>query len=473
MRDIPYLIQLRTNVIRTYAINPNNSHDACMNALANAGIYVITDLSEPGNSINRDSPSWNTDLYARYAAVIDNMAKYTNTLGFFAGNEVSNSYNTTAAAAFVKASVRDMKQYIKDKNYRPMGVGYASDDDATIRDAQSDYMNCGDASQSIDFWGYNIYEWCGQSTFEGSGYKDRTAAFANYSVPVFFAEYGCNTPPRLFGDTPELLGPDMDGVWSGGIVYMYFQTSNNYGELQLSELSPSMLTDSAPLGLVDLNGNDVSPRPDFSSYSSQIAKVSPTGTAYSAYSASNSARACPATNAQWLAVASPLPPTPNSAACQCIYDSLTCVVKDSVDPMNYGTLFGNVCGYDQNACAAINTNASNGAYGPYGMCPPKVQLAVAFNQYYIDQKSVASACDFGGAASTKAVTSATGGCSTQLAQASNAVTVSGGSGGSSGTKSGSGAGISTFSAPTIQNGFWQMSLLVVVASLSGMGMILL
>lgn len=62
-RDIEFLSELKTNTIRVYAINPDEDHDECMNALADAGIYVVADLSEPGLSINRDNPEWNTPLY--------------------------------------------------------------------------------------------------------------------------------------------------------------------------------------------------------------------------------------------------------------------------------------------------------------------------------------------------------------------------------------------------------------------------
>lgn len=231
---MPLLKALGTNTIRTYAIDPTLDHSACMKLLDAAGIYVISDLSEPSLSIEQDSPKWNTELYSRYTDVIDELSQYDNVIGFFAGNEVTNNASNTAASAFVKAAVRDTKAYITDKGYRWMGVGYAANDDADIRANIAHYFNCGEDEQSIDYWGYNIYEWCGQNTFEGSGYATQVDFFKNYSVPVFFAEYGCNTQggaaKRIFQETTALYSDDMTGVISGGIVYMYFQESNDYGK---------------------------------------------------------------------------------------------------------------------------------------------------------------------------------------------------------------------------------------------------
>lgn len=222
--------QLNMNTIRVYAVDPTQDHTTCMQLLQDNGIYVVADLGQPGLSINRDTPAWNTQLYARYTSVVDMFAPYSNVIGFFAGNEVSNNKTNTNASAFVKAAVRDTKAYIKAKNYRQMYVGYATNDDATIRADLEKYFNCGNTSEAIDFWGYNIYSWCGDSSFTESGYDQRVAEFKNYSVPTFFAEYGCNTvQPRKFTEVEAIYGSQMTGVFSGGIVYMYFQEANDYG----------------------------------------------------------------------------------------------------------------------------------------------------------------------------------------------------------------------------------------------------
>ena len=231
-RDIPLLQQLQTNTIRVYAIDPTKDHAQCMQMLQDAGIYLILDLGEPATSINRDTPEWNTEIAKRYNDVVDSVAQYSNVLGFFAGNEVSNAANNTFASAFVKAAVRDTKAYIAQKKYRTIGVGYATNDD-DIRTDLAQYFNCGPQDSAIDFWGYNIYSWCGsKATYESSHYEERTQEFSNFSVPAFFAEYGCITsPPRTFTEVQALYGENMTKVWSGGIVYMYFQETNDYGKV--------------------------------------------------------------------------------------------------------------------------------------------------------------------------------------------------------------------------------------------------
>jgi 1,3-beta-glucanosyltransferase GAS1 len=467
-RDIPYMIALRTNTIRVYAVDPTQNHDECMQMLADAGIYVISDLSSPSQSIIRDDPKWDVTLYQRYTAVVDAFAKYNNVIGFFAGNEVSNNLTNTNASAFVKAAVRDMKAYIKAKNYRPMGIGYATNDDSSIRVNMANYFNCGPSDSSIDFWGYNVYSWCGDSSYQQSGYKDRTEEFANYSVPVFFAEYGCNTvQPRKFTEVAALFGDVMTQVWSGGIVYMYFEEANNYG-------------------LVSVTGNTVSKLPDYSYLSSEMGSVTATGVSQSAYHPSNTvAQACPTVDSNWAANEK-LPPSPNEQLCSCMVSSLTCVVKGSVSGNQLSQLFGQVCGYGTNICSGITPNATSGIYGAYSMCDGDDQLSFAMDQYYqgqVQQGNGASACDFGGAASTQSSSSPSGTCSVLLQQAGTQGTGSvaanptatglSSSGSGSGSSSSSAAARPMAAPSSVHFGMWQVGAYIFTAAVAGVGMIIL
>ncbi|KAI5790672.1 beta-1,3-glucanosyltransferase [Peziza echinospora] len=379
-RDVPLLEELGTNVIRVYAINPNLDHQYCMRLLNDAGIYVISDLSEPGTSINRDKPAWNLQLYNRYTSVIDALAPYPNVIGFFAGNEVSNQANNTNASPFVKAAIRDMKAYIVHKGYRTIPVGYATNDDADIRYQLADYFNCGNRAERADFWGYNIYSWCGQSSYSKSGYQDRTKEFSEYSIPVFFAEYGCNeVRPREFTEVEALYGPSMSPVFSGGIVYMYHEEENQYGLVQIKEDSTTKRLD------------------DFFYLKDQISKVKPKGIAMSAYNPQHTApRQCPTKGENWDA-SDILPPTPNKDLCQCMFKSLECVASTSVKESAMGDLYDYVCGPSGGVnCSIIAADGSTGEYGMYSMCNATEKLSYVFNRYFMIKKKQKDACSFDG-----------------------------------------------------------------------------
>ena len=383
-RDVPLLEKLGVNTIRTYAINPDSDHKACMKLLEDAGIYVISDLSEPSLSIQRDDPQWNTELYERYTGVVDELAQYSNVIGFFAGNEVSDANNNTAASAYVKAAVRDTKKYIKSKGY-PLGVGYATNDHPDIRDKISAYFNCGKAEEAADFWGYNIYSWCGDSNMKDSGYANWVKFYQDYNVPVFFAEYGCNEPGgaegRKFDDTRALFSDEMTGVFSGGLVYRYFQEENDYG-------------------VVEVKNGKATEMKNFQALKKAHAQVDPKGVSEDDYKAPTDRQECPEIGEYWIAN-SVLPPTPDDSLCKCAVAASGCAVNDEVKPKDFGKMFGYICGENGKLCTAINGNATTGVYGAYSMCEPRDKLSILLGMYYEDLNSDSSACDFDGKASTK------------------------------------------------------------------------
>lgn len=406
-RDIPYLQELNTNVIRVYALNITEDHTECMEALNDAGIYLIADLAIPDESINRDDPEWTVDLFQRYKDVVDDFHNYTNVLGFFAGNEVSNEWNNTAASAFVKAAVRDTKAYIAEKGYRSIPVGYSSNDDATTRLDMADYFACGDSDVAADFYGINMYEWCGKSSFSASGYEARTEEFSNYTIPLFMSEYGCNTvTPRVFTEIAAIFSDEMTDVWSGGIVYMYYQESNNYG-----------------LVSIDSDG-DVSTMADYKYYSSEINAISPTSTNSANYTPTSTSMSCPTIKAStWLAT-DVLPPTPNADLCECAYDSLSCVVSTDTSTDDYADLYDYVC--SEVDCSGITANGTSGKYGDLSACDDEVKLSFLMNLYY-DSIGESSACDFSGSAVLKDATTQKG-CTAVLTEmgslATNSITAS-------------------------------------------------
>lgn len=275
-----------------------------------------------------------------------------------------------------------------------------------------------------------MYEWCGNSTYQTSGYEARTEEFASYSIPIFFSEYGCNVvQPRVFTEVQAIYSAPMTDVWSGGIVYEWFQETNDYG-------------------LVTQSGSSVSLLPDYTALSHQLKSISPTRVQSSAYTPSNSPPACPSpTEGVWEA-ATNLPPTPNEALCNCVVPSLGCAAVSTLSATNISSLFGYICGSLVN-CEGINANGTApGQYGAFSPCDSIVKLSWLMNKYYDSQNKAAGACNFGGAATTQAAQNPTGTCVQLLNEAGNqgtgVVTSTNGAGNPSGSKSAASGNVGTF-----------------------------
>lgn len=295
--------KLKINTVRIYTVDNSANHDACMSALAAAGIYLALDVNTPKYSINQadPAPSYNAEYLQSIFSTIDAFHSYSNTLLFFSGNEVINSVPTTMSAPYVKAVTRDMKNYISARSYRSIPVGYSAADVDTLIYQSADFLNCGDdAMARSDFFAYNDYSWCAPSSFEGSTWKAKADYFSNFSIPLFFSEYGCVKSTRTFEEIATLYGSEMTPSYSGGLVYEYSKEGT---------APPQSL-----YGLVDVSGSSVNEQKDFDTLASALSKTpSPTGSG--GYRPSGSPAICPAQDSNWnVTTGSKLPVFPSDAA---------------------------------------------------------------------------------------------------------------------------------------------------------------
>lgn len=277
------------------------SHDACMHALSAAGIYLVLDVNTPLYSLNRDDPgeSYNPTYLQSVFATIDAFAGYSNTLAFFSGNEVINAPSTTQSAPYIKAVTRDMRQYIGERGYRQIPVGYSAADVDQNQYWMAQYMDCGDEAERSDFYAINNYEWCDPSSFDQSGWDTLVDQYKNYSIPLFLSEYGCIKGTRTFAETAGLYQPDMTVAFSGGLVYQYSEEADNPG-----------------FGVVNIKGNSVSPiTQQFNDLKSELAKT-PNPSGDGGYVSNNPPQECPGQGQYWNTkpfIGSALPATPAGA----------------------------------------------------------------------------------------------------------------------------------------------------------------
>ncbi|KAA1468466.1 carbohydrate-binding module family 43 protein/Glycoside hydrolase family 72 protein [Dentipellis sp. KUC8613] len=397
-RDVPFLQQLGVNTIRAYSVNSSLNHDACMQALSNAGIYTIIDLTLPVNgSIDRAAPAWTTNLLDLYIGTINAFAKYDNVLAYNVGNEVVTAPNATAALTYVKAAARDTKAYLNSKSSNIL-VGYAAiDGDDSFLDPLANYLSCDASGQNsggnaIDIFGLNNYEWCGNSTFEKS-YAGKTADFANYNVVAYFSEFGCNNPsPRVWTEVAALFSSQMSPVWSGGLAFSYFPAESDQGEFGMVTISS--------------DGTTVTTSTDFNNLKAQYGQASGPNSPSQSSAGSSSYPNCPASNSSLL-VSTTLPPTPNDAACQCLQNNLSCqfTPKTSNTSAIVGSLLDTACSLIGSAggnCNAISGDGSSGTYGAVSACDPSVKLSFVMSQYYEATNRNAQSCDFSGNATVNA-----------------------------------------------------------------------
>ncbi|KAK6082159.1 glycolipid anchored surface protein [Seiridium cupressi] len=298
-RDIAKFQELGVNTIRVYMVDNSKNHDDCMTELANAGIYLVLDVNNPKYSINRynAAPSYNAVYLQSVFATVEEFAKYTNTLAFFSGNEVINEQaNSTLAAPYVKATTRDIKQFIGSRGLRAIPVGYSAADVAGNRMQTAAYFNCGSDDARSDFFAFNDYSWCSPSDFQTSGWDQKVKNFTGYGLPIFLSEWGCiANPPRTFEELGALMNSEMTGVYSGGLVYEYSKEGNGFGVVEISGTN-----------------SDVTEETEFGNLKSALSKY-PAPTGNGGFTSTTTSAACPTADDDWQVDSDSLPAIPDSA----------------------------------------------------------------------------------------------------------------------------------------------------------------
>jgi hypothetical protein len=148
-RDIPYLVRLWINTIYIRDINQLASHDACMNAFRDAGIYVLVRLDgylTPAVEMTSSRKYLDYTFHDTLKGTIDIFQRYPNTLGFLIVIPEKDSI-----MPYKKSLVGEMKDHIEEKSYMKIPVGGALSQDHFVDRAVADYLNCGEARHSADF----------------------------------------------------------------------------------------------------------------------------------------------------------------------------------------------------------------------------------------------------------------------------------------------------------------------------------
>ncbi|ROV92208.1 hypothetical protein VMCG_09307 [Cytospora schulzeri] len=223
-RNITLFKELGLNALFIYHVDCSRNHNGAMKLLADAGIYVL----------DHGVPSLLLTIAADCFATIDCVWQYTNTLGLIVANGALSTIYSTAIAPIILNVIRDVKRYMKTAgevvSQRQLPVGYSASTSRLILRTTFNYFTAGKEDETVDFFCYANFNWCGQSTMQVSDYNQEPKTFANAHVPIFFSQYGCNLSTwghRIFQETTAIHSPTMTLVFSGGIAYELYDSPDS------------------------------------------------------------------------------------------------------------------------------------------------------------------------------------------------------------------------------------------------------
>ncbi|KAJ1980424.1 1,3-beta-glucanosyltransferase [Dimargaris verticillata] len=367
-RDVTYFQDLGVNTIRVYETNNTADHTDCMQMLEDAGINVFLDLK----AVDTNNPSYDSDLLTDFVDKIEAFRSFSNFVGVFAGNQVVTNNETTLAAVYNKALIRDVKAYITAQNLE-LVVGYADGSNPQTAENMLKYLNCGKKDDRVDFFAVNLHSWCGEdANFENSGFKDAIANMTDLNFPMVLGEFGCDQErPQSFGEVGALFGKEMVEVFSGGFASEYSEEGKN-----------------KTYGLVKIKARGVKTLDEFDILAEAYDNVKPKTVKFDEVKGSRKTSACPRVGPGWQS-GQVLPKKPSPEACACLMDSFTCRIdlnsEEEPDLEDWQSAYEDLC--PPRKCSEVFDDAANNIFGSWSMCPLDVKLSYALNRNYTSSKN--------------------------------------------------------------------------------------
>ncbi|KAJ7225908.1 Glucanosyltransferase-domain-containing protein, partial [Mycena pura] len=384
-RDLPFLKQLGVNAIRVYSVDSSLNHDDCMGNFSAAGIYTMQVIVLLWAAMSLLESAFPTTTTRCGTAMVSTQSGICRQHRPFPHNRPGRTTSARASRGPQRAPLPNRAST------------RATQESRTTRDASflmplANYLSCdpsgsNSASSTIDLFGLNNYEWCGDAP--STTYNGINGDFAGYNVAAYFSEFGsetCNPGVRVWTETSTLFSSPMTDIWSGGLAFSYFPAMSTAGQFGMVNIS--------------MDGTTVTPNPDFKNLASQYSQVTFVNSPSQSSAAASSFPACPTANSTWEA-SNTLPPTPNDAPCACLETALACQFHTSSS--NYSALVGtltnvacSLLGTSGGNCDDISGNGTTGVYGRVEMCDPLTKLSYVFSQYFELNGRQASACSFNG-----------------------------------------------------------------------------
>ncbi|KAF2006640.1 carbohydrate-binding module family 43 protein [Amniculicola lignicola CBS 123094] len=387
-RDIEYFTKANINVVRVYFIDPTRDHSACMNALADAGIYVIAGLKDHSNHLDWEDRSWNRATMAQFTGAVDSLAEFSNLLAFSIGTTGGDNDNNSALRApFLAAAVRDIKKYISGKKYRHIPVGWGtrpSWSDVTGQEAA--YMTC-KSDAHADFIEPSLRYDRGCTDL---ALFDKAVEYFKDSKKPIIVQHGCRLEtgkdfdPPSFNQVKKLYNTSISESIAGGIVVGYIE------HLYYAIQHPGLVS-------IDERGN-VQAGEAFSSLSMALVTLKPSSINMFEYSQPTAVPRCPGPPSSQLNSSVALPPVPNAKLCTCMMDTLQCVSTTAVDGLNFNVFAmckdSTILDCRETDLEGIQIDSQTGIYGAFSGCNRSEVYSWAVNK--ISQSG--GSCNFNGTA---------------------------------------------------------------------------